>query len=97
MKHTKTPWRVGELNATGIEIKHDDNTPGANSLVIARVTARQTWLSEAEANAAFIVRACNGHDDLVKALKEIVRNDPYNQSSAGIIARAALAKAKIPP
>lgn len=30
-------------------------------------------------------------NDLVNSLQEIVRNDPYNQSSAGVIARAALA------
>lgn len=33
-------------------------------------------------------------DDLLQALEEIANNDPYNQSSAGIIARAAIAKAK---
>lgn len=31
--------------------------------------------------------------ELLAALEEIVKNDPYNQSSAGIIARAAIAKA----
>lgn len=31
--------------------------------------------------------------ELLAALQEIVRNDPYKQSSAGIIARAAIAKA----
>lgn len=30
--------------------------------------------------------------ECVEALEEIVRNDPYKQSSAGVIARAALAK-----
>jgi hypothetical protein len=42
----------------------------------------------------FIVRACNAHEGLVRALEEIVKNDPYKQSSAGIIARKALAAAK---
>lgn len=31
--------------------------------------------------------------DLLAALEEIVKNDPFQQSSAGIIARAAIAKA----
>ena len=31
--------------------------------------------------------------ELLESLQEIVRNDPFNQSSAGIIARAAIAKA----
>lgn len=46
-----------------------------------------------------IILACNAsqelvaeRNDLVKALREIALNDPFNQSSAGIIARAALAK-----
>jgi hypothetical protein len=42
----------------------------------------------------YIVRACNAHERLVKALEEIVKNDPCNVSSAGIIARKALAAAK---
>jgi hypothetical protein len=31
--------------------------------------------------------------ELLAALEEIVKNDPHNQSSAGVIARAAIAKA----
>jgi len=37
-------------------------------------------------------RAEAQRDELLAALQEIVRNDPYNQSSAGIIARAVIAK-----
>lgn len=32
--------------------------------------------------------------NLLEALEEIVKNDPFNQSSAGIIARAAIAKSR---
>lgn len=42
---------------------------------------------------ADVVRACNAHDQLVAGLREIIKNDPFNQSSAGVIARAALAAA----
>jgi len=45
---------------------------------------------QAKADAEFIVRACNAHDYLVQALREIVLNDPFRQSSAGVIALAAL-------
>jgi len=64
-KHTPTPWHVGELNGSGIQICHSDNSPGAISKNLAVVTARQTWLKEAEANAAHIVRCVNSHDALV--------------------------------
>jgi hypothetical protein len=57
---------------------------------------------EAEANAAFIVRAVNAHDELVEALCEIEkrlavavqRNPRKIYSEAFEIAQAALAKAK---
>jgi len=50
--------------------------------------------SEQEANAAFIVRACNAHDDLVLALSRIAHfPETLPPECAGIrsIARAALA------
>lgn len=63
-QHTKTPWRVGELCNGNIEIIHDNMQSGAITRALARVTARPTWISEAEANAAFIVSACNEYDEL---------------------------------
>jgi len=71
-KHTPTPWHVGELNGSGIQICHSDNSPGAISKNLASVTARQTWLKEAEANAKHIVLCVNSHDALVKALADMV-------------------------
>lgn len=41
--------------------------------------------------APLVIKAFNTQGQLVTALRTIVRNDPFNQSSAGIIAREALA------
>ncbi len=105
--HTATPWvyrkvktsigfayRVGAeeiVNGThGATVLYDDNTilnPHASGVQ--------------EANAEFIVRACNSHDDLVKALKlcaAVCSGETMNKN--GLIkaleaARSALAKAGI--
>ena len=41
-----------------------------------------------------IVRKVEFHAELLAALEQIAADDPYKQSSAGVIARAALARAK---
>lgn len=47
---------------------------------------------EQEANAAFIIRACNSYDDLVKALEEIRDAIPANQGGTqGAIRKRAVA------
>jgi hypothetical protein len=46
--------------------------------------------AEAEANAAFIFRACNAHDDMIAALLEI--RDTTGDHTSANIARAALTK-----
>lgn len=52
-------------------------------------------ISEAEANAAFIVRACNAHEDLVAALREAqaALNGAPNTVGLHTQIDAALAKA----
>jgi hypothetical protein len=48
----------------------------------------------AEANAAFIVRAVNAHDDLVKALRTVIdEKAPLYWEQKVDMARAALSKA----
>lgn len=64
------------------------------------------WVEDAGAMRVCTVRNCDSDldrarliaaaPDLLEALQEIVKNDPYSQSSAGIIARAAIAKATAP-
>lgn len=62
--HTDGRLVVGELNGNSIELKHTNgDVPGAISLVVARVTARPTWIVEAKANARRLAacwNACEG-------------------------------------
>jgi hypothetical protein len=95
--HTPTPWQYDEdalhvfVNGSGVE---------GDGAVICEV-----WpgfgsgeSKEREANAAFIVRACNAHDDLVAALRGLVNADVdrlSDQAYAILLcdANCALAKA----
>lgn len=72
-KHTPTPWNFGTTAPHQRIILGGDNrryicnvqihqTPRANGLLDE---------DEREANAAFIVRACNAHDELLAVCKEI--------------------------
>ena len=97
MKHTQLPWAV-----------HNDDTilGGPHNRVVADCENTPAALrpspatDQDKANAAFIVRACNAHADLVEALGRLiwlqtsqgVRDDEMYQAmeSAG----TALAKAK---
>lgn len=64
-KNTPGPWRVSEQCAQMIDIRHDNNEPGAISLTLARVVARPSWQREAEANARLIAAA----PELLEALQ----------------------------
>ncbi len=66
-KHTPTPWEVSYYD-------YDNNGP---IYCIENVT-RSTTPEEHKANAEFIVRACNAHDDLVEALKYSRKFIPHN-------------------
>lgn len=89
-KHTALPWRSSKnrLAVTGINADGRD----FDIAYTHQGNADHRTRDEREADMDFIVRACNTYDDLVNALKQIAKNDPYRQSSAGIIARAALSK-----
>ena len=60
-KHTATPWAWrGHADLNGLCHINAENK-----------TIVQVWdFPEAEANAAFICRACNSHEALVEALKQ---------------------------
>lgn len=64
MTHTPTPWRLDNPESTLVI--------GSNERIIADCDHPQLPDTEIEANAAFIVRAVNCHDDLVSALKNVM-------------------------
>lgn len=92
--HTKTPWRTGgEQNPT---IIYDGDGWAVASTAVVHV--RKNAKYEADANAAFIVRACNAHDELVAALdwalSQIGDDLDLDHQRAFDGAIAALAKAR---
>lgn len=89
-KGTPGPWRVSEKRGDLIDIRHENNEPGAMSLNLAQVVARQSWLKEAEANARLIAAA----PELLEALQMIMNGDFYMPKESADAARAAIAKAK---
>jgi len=64
MKHTDLPWRVSEVALTRIE-------SGDATICSSWVYGRSS--TEEKANAAFIVKACNNHYQLIDALRELHR------------------------
>lgn len=73
---TKGPWRLPRDSEAPDAMLVCDAEGGS----IADTSPPGPWMTvaEAKANAAFIVQACNSHDDLVKALEEI-RDMPCSQ------------------
>jgi len=65
MEHTATPW----VCHSGMVWKLDKSWPGTHDIPIAKMDrdTSSTQPTERDANAEFIVRACNAHDELVEA------------------------------
>lgn len=63
-KHTPTPWRLAK--SAVIEIRGVSQTPVVSW---SGFDDSNRTTAEHKANAAFIVRACNAHDDMVAALR----------------------------
>lgn len=61
-KHTPTPWSVSTKCPVAVE-----NEDGAIILIIAATGD----IDQGQSDAAFIVRACNAHKDLVTALEDL--------------------------
>ena len=101
-KHTATPWNYLRSSTSDRPIITAENEP----LDIAALSVRDKGVQVAYANAAFIVRACNAHDDLVSALSRAIEHAGFSISGPTDVravehgeptwvcnARAALAKA----
>jgi len=83
--HTPTPWKQGTNTRTNtgewiLIYTEGSKRPIAKILPIHTQGNRQAGdFDEEQANLAFIVKACNAHDDLVKSLtflSEAVRTEP---------------------
>ena len=84
---TPTPWFVYSQNSNMI-------VNAAATKVIADASSEEGDYAEAKANAAFIVRACNAHDQLVAALRAVLLEiGDYGRPSVRADARKALAAA----
>ena len=90
-KSTPGPWRVTDMKHTVGRAVWAGTPGGPNEYRVCGVGLSHVQ-GQMEANACLIAAA----PDLLEALEEIVKNDPFQQSSAGIIARAAIAKAVTP-
>lgn len=64
-KHTPTPWEVGD---TGDGWNISATLADANGVRIHRVARKL----DSEADAAYIVRAVNAHEQLVEALRDVL-------------------------
>jgi len=95
-KHTPTPWDSGHDG----EIDFIYTDVGSNK-TICEMLYMEEWdevgIGESQANAEFIVQACNAHDQLIEALEKIAEMgydvDLFPVKEAVKIAKEALAAA----
>ena len=107
MQHTPTPWHV-ETGVTWHGAVIENKCSGAKGLAVIAIPQGATQ-KQSEANAAFIVRACNSHDALVMVARLVADTYEAEQTRGGFpagqtwhtidhttgqAARAALALAK---
>ena len=97
-QHTPTPWQV-ELRNAGAAIV----APAASGKM-HEATVICSGLGGNRANAAFIVRACNAHDELVAALTlakyvlaTLSLDDDCTEGQPEALAAARAALAKVQP
>lgn len=93
-KHSPLPWAIinaveGHIVTTG-EPEYRDRT----GLAIVRSWKGMPTEKEAEANAAFIVRACNNHHKLVEALREVYETVDFKNDDLAVKIHGVLAEAE---
>ena len=64
-KHTPTPWKAGHYITSPDKVIMD-----SIGMAIANMNMAER---NTEANAAYIVHACNAHDELVAALESMIK------------------------
>ena len=70
-QHTPLPWRVNHDGSDACLIEGPRTPVPHHHVYVARAKGGPGRDEMAEANAAFIVKAVNSHDDLLEALKEV--------------------------
>lgn len=74
MKHTKTPWRIGAGTNPGAVVADEPVPEIGGSDAVDYYGGHLIAESIAPHNAAFIVRACNAHEQLVAACDRALRH-----------------------
>ena len=97
-QHTPTPWKVLQAGDPSGVPRVTSDKGGVAVICVNRYMGEKGPSAEESANAAFIVRACNAHDELVAALRELLWTEQFDDDDPRLIAarlqsRAALAKA----
>jgi len=84
VSHTPTPWKVTTTNEVWMS-----SVCGSDGDEIAQCFK---FKNESEANAAFIVRAVNSHEELLEAAKSLIKygvvGDEYKEQVRQAIAKA---------
>lgn len=98
MKHTATPYSI--THQTGSDFSWDIySKQSVSGFPVATCGQQKATDDICQANAEFIVRACNSHSALVEACKSLIRSYEYHcpdakdQSLAIKNAKQALAQA----
>ena len=83
MEHTKLPWRTGlNFPQTPNYIYQMNDTKQAYPIAVTRLQMGSEDMAQAQANAEFIVKACNSHYELLEAckfLKDQIENQAANR------------------
>lgn len=64
--HTPTPWRIYKE-----PMNPNPRIMAEASTLVAVISQGKAFAKQTDTNAAFVVRACNAHEDLLGALKAI--------------------------
>lgn len=87
MNHTPGPWHIGQYQRELDEYGEDALVTGiyssAEGVKVAKmeVWAGEEYRKESDANAAFVVTACNAHEALVAMVKEFIQD--YQEMGIG--------------
>ena len=65
--HTPTPWRIYKE-----PMNPNPRLMAEASTLVAVISQGKAFAKETEANAAYIVKAVNAHEEMVKALKDVL-------------------------